>query len=310
MRGGTLHATGVRPVEAGFVDAANNPGCIVLENGETIRIPENGKLSADGKKVTDADGADVTEVLITQALTITVEDSENGAVASDKETAAAGYTLESLTVTYTNAENETVTIFPTRDPADETRFTFLMPRYDVTVRASFMAPHTLTYEPIDAVFGYWDPTNFTEATGGDEFEIALYLAPGAYEAGYRLLKVLLTEEDGTVTEITRAYDTVPFAEGGGLFGTGTEYGIGIYLYMPPSNVTVTAVWALPGDVNCDGRITSADAALLLRASVNLVTLSAQSARNAEVDGVEGLTVGDAAAILRYVVRLIDRLPVA
>ena len=42
-------------------------------------------------------------------------------------------------------------------------------------------------------------------------------------------------------------------------------------YMPMYDVTVRASFmALPGDVNCDGRITSADAALLLRASIDLV----------------------------------------
>ncbi len=64
-----------------------------------------------------------------------------------------------------------------------------------------------------------------------------------------------------------------------------------------------------GDVNCDGVITSADAALVLRAIVGLSELSMRGALNADVDGDLEITAADAATILRYIVGLIDVFPV-
>ena len=62
---------------------------------------------------------------------------------------------------------------------------------------------------------------------------------------------------------------------------------------------------LYGDANCDEHITSADAALILRALVNLSELSFRGILNADVDGDGEVTASDAAMILRYVVGLID-----
>lgn len=64
-----------------------------------------------------------------------------------------------------------------------------------------------------------------------------------------------------------------------------------------------------GDANCDGMITAADAAIILRALVDLSTLTPRGALNADVDGDGAVTAADAAAILRYVVGLIDVLPI-
>ena len=62
-----------------------------------------------------------------------------------------------------------------------------------------------------------------------------------------------------------------------------------------------------GDANCDGQVTAADAALVLRALVGLSELTEEGARLADVvpeyDGQPN--AADAAAILRYVVGLID-----
>ena len=59
-----------------------------------------------------------------------------------------------------------------------------------------------------------------------------------------------------------------------------------------------------GDANCDGKITSADAALVLRAMVGLSALTPEGMANAEVNGDGEVNAADAAAILRYVVGLI------
>jgi hypothetical protein len=67
-----------------------------------------------------------------------------------------------------------------------------------------------------------------------------------------------------------------------------------------------------GDANCDGMVTSADAALVLRALVGLSTLTPEGAKNADVasdfDGKPDAK--DAVAILRYVVGLINTFEIA
>ena len=65
---------------------------------------------------------------------------------------------------------------------------------------------------------------------------------------------------------------------------------------------------LYGDANCDGRITPADAAHILRALVGYDTLTGAGLTNAKVSGGKTLSAEDAAMILRYIVRLIDKFP--
>jgi hypothetical protein len=72
--------------------------------------------------------------------------------------------------------------------------------------------------------------------------------------------------------------------------------------------SITFAEVLLGDANCDGQVTAADAALVLRSLVGLDTLTAQGALNADVDGNCEITAEDAALILRYVVQLIDKFP--
>ncbi len=73
--------------------------------------------------------------------------------------------------------------------------------------------------------------------------------------------------------------------------------------------SITFEAPLYGDANCDGMVTAADAALILRAVVGLSELSPRGAINADVDNDLAVTAADAAAILRYVVGLIESLPV-
>ena len=58
-----------------------------------------------------------------------------------------------------------------------------------------------------------------------------------------------------------------------------------------------------GDANLDGRLTSADAALILRAIVNLSYLNAPMRAVADMDGDGEVTAADASKILRIVVQL-------
>ena len=64
-----------------------------------------------------------------------------------------------------------------------------------------------------------------------------------------------------------------------------------------------------GDANCDGVVTAADAATILRALVGLDQLSPAAAFNADVNGDLQVTAEDAALILRYIVGMVASLPV-
>ena len=64
---------------------------------------------------------------------------------------------------------------------------------------------------------------------------------------------------------------------------------------------------LYGDTNCDGIVTAADAAIILRSLVGLSTATFKGVCNADVDGDDDVTSADAAMILRYMVGLINKL---
>ena len=79
-----------------------------------------------------------------------------------------------------------------------------------------------------------------------------------------------------------------------------------------SRADITRYVPAYGDANCDGMVTSADAALVLRALVGLSSLTTEGAINADVasdfDGMPN--AADAVAILRYVVGLIKAFEAA
>ena len=58
-----------------------------------------------------------------------------------------------------------------------------------------------------------------------------------------------------------------------------------------------------GDVNCDGQVNYNDALLVLRASINLETISEEDMVFADVDGKAGLSYNDALKILRFSIGL-------
>ena len=71
----------------------------------------------------------------------------------------------------------------------------------------------------------------------------------------------------------------------------------------------TALRVLYGDVNGNGKITAADAALVLRSIVKLSKLTELGKLAADVNGDGEVTVADAAEILRYIVGLIDEFQI-
>ncbi len=64
-----------------------------------------------------------------------------------------------------------------------------------------------------------------------------------------------------------------------------------------------------GDLNGDGKVTTADALIALQASVNKVQLTAEQQKAADVNGEEGITTDDALKILQKAVNKIDLFPV-
>ena len=67
--------------------------------------------------------------------------------------------------------------------------------------------------------------------------------------------------------------------------------------------TATAASTVPGDVDADGIVSSADARLALRASVRLETLGREATQSADVDRDGQVTSADARVILRISVKL-------
>ena len=96
-------------------------------------------------------------------------------------------------------------------------------------------------------------------------------------------------------------------------GNGSAMGFaieGTIVELPAATTdgSITFEAILYGDANVDGKITAADASLILRSIVGLSTITKRGALNAEVDGDGSITAADAAAILRYVVGLINIFP--
>lgn len=71
--------------------------------------------------------------------------------------------------------------------------------------------------------------------------------------------------------------------------------------IPQAGASVT----LRGDADCDGKVTAADASLILRYTVGLSDLSVQGRENADANIDECVDSSDAAVILRHLVKLVD-----
>lgn len=78
-------------------------------------------------------------------------------------------------------------------------------------------------------------------------------------------------------------------------------------------VTEPAVITLAGDANCDGAVDVADTVLVKCYLINAerYSMTKQGSANADVQGESnGINIQDAVAIQKYVLKLIDKLPVA
>lgn len=81
--------------------------------------------------------------------------------------------------------------------------------------------------------------------------------------------------------------------------------------QPPVTTKPNTGKALPGDANCDGEVTVADAAAILQYLGNSeqFELSDLGKSNADVDGTAGITPKDAVAIQKHTVGIIKTLPI-
>ena len=110
----------------------------------------------------------------TQLYTVTVTQPQNGTVTADKQTAAAGetvtltvtpatgYELDALTATYGND----LTVEPTQDSDDDTKWSFAMPAGDATVSAAFApAVYPVKLNENGGTFGESHVQNYTYGVG-------------------------------------------------------------------------------------------------------------------------------------------------
>jgi hypothetical protein len=131
-------------------------------------------------------------------------------------------------------------------------------------------------------------------------------------------EVLLKNEEVVLSVYFAALEKIPFGTKVDIEfttnilenGSGMSFVVGgrvIDIEATTVNGSITFV-GLYGDANCDGQVTAADAAAILRSLVNLDKLTPQGMINADVDGDGDVTAADAATILRYIVRLIEKFP--
>lgn len=189
--------------------------------------------------------------------------------------------------------------------------------YELNVEGGYaLTPLKADGSPADRYSGQFDGSVSTVYEGAEKFKLSFSGSADQY--------VVFLLKDGSVpTESNIAYidqtggtTTIEFT----LFPYQLEPGTyNVYLsgtdfsYTKVASFNVTNSWEEApytlGDVNQDGRITAADASLVLRAATRLETLTETQLAAAKVSSNGDLpTANDAATILRYATRLIDKFP--
>lgn len=89
--------------------------------------------------------------------------------------------------------------------------------------------------------------------------------------------------------------------------TAFEYDVNVITEVNESVVKGgVLVSALKGDINADGKINIYDAAAVLKHIASIEILEDTALAVADVDGTEGVSIGDATTILKYIARLISK----
>ena len=115
------------------------------------------------------------------------------------------------------------------DPGDEEY------RFPCTAAAQWEKVYTITSDPLPSC-AVWDDLPEV-AMKRDMLWVHMTIDRKAWDAGYRLSSVRITEEDGSVTEITNIY--------GSEKDDTSDVTVYIVFYMPASDITITAVFDEP-----------------------------------------------------------------
>ncbi len=157
------------------------------------------------------------------------------------------------------------------------------------------------------------------------------IQPGSFlnDAGQTIVKgpeFSTTDDYTTALYKIALYDYISLPEGNGVFIRltiqGLKSGIAsleivdlkasgqnsstLFISTSPLTVSVSQIY---GDVNLDGIVNAHDAVLILQYIVNLISLTPEQQKAADVDGVPPITEVDASYVLQYAVGAIDEFPI-
>lgn len=149
--------------------------------------------------------------------------------------------------------------------------------------------------------------------GGDQVDVSKVVLTGAY-----LPKSATTETSDIASETTVTTETTTVTEGISSVAETSETEETTTVAMETTTEAETTVTSgsfepikasLYGDINVDGRVDITDAVLLNKAVAGQVQLSEQAAANADCYADKGLSSDDSISLLRFLVHLVDSLPV-
>ncbi len=174
---------------------------IVLGNELTIEKPANGKLKSDNKTIVDANGNHATDVLIVNKnqYTVTVNETENGSVVSNRTKANGGdtvilsispdenYRLASISVK--DADGNVVDVTETADG-----YEFTMPESNVMISAAFIRYYAIAVPEESAPFIELDQE---KAAAGETVTVKRNDVPG-----YVIKSIKVTDPEGKGIEVS------------------------------------------------------------------------------------------------------------
>ncbi len=115
-----------------------------------------------------------------------------------------------------------------------------------SITALWETVYAITYTPIDPAIAAWSDRNPAYAAEGNYVDFNIGFAEGAYEAGYRLEKIIATTAEGATEEITTDMGGTPLSSENAIGQSGDGKKVyGIAYTMPASAVTFEAVWIAP-----------------------------------------------------------------
>ena len=298
---GTMRVAPVRTapdaVKGGLTSAASRTGDPETPDGEDVTIADGivtialHKSGTNGKLVVTFDPAALTYMGVNSASVFcSVNDAEVGSgmlvvAYAAAQSVSAGEVLAALRFGYSGKYVNTVVNVAFAELNEEVGRT---ENTDVIVNNVPSGDNTLSSLTVQegALSPAFDP------------EVLEYTVRVAHDVEKMTVNAIANDEKATAVVSNTELDEIGAAV---ITVTVTAANGDIRVYT----ITVSRVPAY-GDTNCDGKVTAADAAMVLRALVGLTELTPQGMVNADVapsyNGVPN--AADAAMILRYVVKLI------